>query len=281
MKKIKFIVHPLFILFLFVFIYQGLFNVLIAYLITIILHEFAHYLVANKLGYRLNKFTLMPHGISLSGQNMLFSPKDEVVIALAGPICNLCVAIIGVAMWWLFPVTYVYTDVFVFANFWTGLLNLMPIFPMDGGRVALALLGKKITRKKAFKLLKIVGIVVSGILLAIFLATLFIQVNFTFLIMGIFCLLTVLWEDKTNIYKRSSFLDSKANGLKRGLIVRELAVHQETTLYKLVAQIRSDSITNFRVLKEDLSILGYINENQIEKLIQIYPSSATLSTILS
>ena len=280
MKKIKFTIHPLFILFLFVFIYQGLFDVLLAYLITIVLHEFAHYFVAKKMGYHLNKFTLMPHGISLSGQNVLFSPKDEVIIALAGPLFNVCIAIVGVAVWWLFPVTYVYTDIFIFANACTGLLNFLPIFPMDGGRILLALLGKKISRKRAFKVLKINGIIFSMLLICAFVVTTFLQVNFTFLIMGIFCFLTVLWDDKTNFYERSSFLDSKSTGLKRGLVVRELAVHEQITLYKLVSQVRPDSITNFRVLKEDLSVVGYITENQLEKLVQIYPASATLHTIL-
>lgn len=280
MKKISFRIHPLFILFLFVFIYQGLFEVLLAYLITIILHEFAHYIVAKRMGYHLNKFTLMPHGISLSGQNGLFSPNDEVIIALAGPVFNLIIATVGVAVWWLFPVTYVWTDIFIFANACTGLLNFMPIFPMDGGRILLALLGKKLSRKKAFKILKINGIIISVLLISAFVVTTFLQVNFTFLIMGIFCFLTVLWEDKSNFYERSSFLDSKTGGLKRGLVVRELAVYEQITLYKLVAQVRPDSITNFRVLKDDLSVVGYITENQLEKLIQIYPASATLHTIL-
>lgn len=263
------------------FIYQGLFDVLLAYLITIIIHEFAHYLVAKRMGYHLNKFTLMPHGISLSGQNVLFSYKDEILIALAGPVCNLCIAVLFVALWWIFPVSYVYTEVFVFSNVVTGLLNFLPIFPMDGGRIALAFLGRKHSRKKALKLLKIIGVVLSIILIALFVVSTFFAVNFTFLILGVFCFLTVIWEDKTNVYQRSSFLDSKTASLKRGLSVREIAVHEETTLYKLVSQVKPDSITNFRVLKSDLSVAGYISENELEKLVQIYPASVKLRTILS
>ena len=281
MKKLKFTIHPLFILLMFVFIYQGLFELLLAYLITIILHEFAHYLVANRLGYHLNRFTLMPHGISLSGKNVLFSYKDEILIALAGPLCNFILAILCVALWWIFPVTYVYTEVFVIANVITGAINLLPIFPMDGGRIALAFLGQKITRKRAYGILKIVGLVVSFLLLVSFVITTFFVVKFNLLVMSIFCFLTVIWEDKTNIYQKISFLDSKISGLKNGLVVREVAVHEDTTLYKLVSQVRADSITNFRVLKSDLTVSGYISENQLEKLVQIYPASATLKTILS
>jgi len=91
----------------------------------------------------------------------------------------------------------------------------------------------------------------------------------------------VIWDDKTNFYQKSSFLESKGSNLKNGLIVREMAVWEETTLYKLVSQVRPDSITNFRVLKDDLTTAGYINEKELEKLVQIYPASATLKTILS
>ena len=76
--KLKFSIHPLFVILLFIFILQGLFDVLVAYILTIFIHEYAHFLVANKRGYHLNKFTLMPHGISLSGQNVLFSQSDEI-----------------------------------------------------------------------------------------------------------------------------------------------------------------------------------------------------------
>lgn len=281
LKSLKFTIHPLFIFFIFVLIYQGLFWMLFAYLVTIALHEFAHFLVANKMGYRLNRFTLMPHGISLSGENVLFSVRDEIYIALAGPIFNLCLAVIGTATWWLFPSSYLYTEPFVVANMVTGVLNFLPIFPMDGGRIMLAILGKRFSRSRSMKILRAVGLILSILMVAGFVITTFFTVNFTLLVLGIFCFLTVIWEDKTNIYQRATFLESKASSLKRGLEVRELAVHERTTLYKLVALVKPDTLTNFRVLRDDLTLVGVIRESQLEGLIQIYPASATLQTILS
>lgn len=281
LKSLKFTIHPLFIFFVFVLIYQGLFWMLFAYLITITLHELAHFLVANKMGYRLNRFTLMPHGISLSGENVLFSVRDEIYIALAGPVFNLCLAVIGTATWWLFPGSYQYTEPFVVANLVTGLLNFMPIFPMDGGRVMIAVLGKRFSRPRAMKILRVVGLILSILMIVGFVITTFFTVNFTLLVLGIFCFLTVIWEDKTNIYQKTTFLESKVNSLKRGLTVRELAVHEQTTLYKLVALVKPDTLTNFRVLRDDLTLVGIIRENQLERLVQIYPASATLQTILS
>ena len=233
------------------------------------------------MGYHLNTFNLMPHGISLSGKNILFSYKDEIIIALAGPFVNIILAILGFALWWIFPESYIYTKLFVFANLFTGLINFLPVFPMDGGRVMLALLSKKHSRNKALKITTYTGIITSFLLVLGFVVSTFFVVNFTLLTLGIFCFFTASFQDKTSVYERSNFLDNKNLSLNQGLIVRELAVSENTTLYKIVSQIRQDSITNFRVIDKNLKTLGIIEEKQINKLIQIYPATTTLKTILT
>jgi len=279
--NIKFKIHPLFILFVFIFVLRGLFDVLVAYLLVLLIHEYAHFLMANKLGYHLNTFNLMPHGVSLSGKNILFSYKDEIMIALAGPFINIILSICGFALWWIFPESYVYSSLFVFANLFTGLINFLPVFPMDGGRIMLALLSRKYPRNKALKIITYLGVITSTLLIVGFVISTFFSVNFTFLTLGIFCFFTVTFQDKTSVYERSNFLDNKNLSLSHGLIVRELAVSENTTLYKIVSQIRQDSITNFRVIDKNLKTLGVIEEKQIDKLIQIYPATTTLKTILT
>ncbi len=279
--KIKFFIHPLFVVLVLVFALQGLFDVLVAYILTIFIHEYAHFLVANKRGYHLNKFTLMPHGISLSGQNVLFSQSDEITIALAGPICNLVISIVGFALWWIFPETYVYSQVFVFANLITGIINFLPVFPMDGGRIFLAVLSQKMSRTKALNVTKIVGVCVSVCFVFLFVISSFFEVNFTFLSLGLFLFFTSIWDDKTSYYERSHFLSNKNFSLKRGILVREIAVIEDTMLYKLVAKIRQDSITNFCVVNSKMEKVGFLEEKQIEKLVEIYPATTTLKTILN
>ena len=279
--KFKFSVHPLFVIFLILFLAMGLFDVLLAYILTLFIHEYAHFVVASKRGYSLNKFRLMPHGISLSGQNVLFSYKDEIIIALAGPMINLFISVVFFAVWWIFPEAYVYTSLFVFANLVTGLLNFLPVFPMDGGRILLAILSKNKSRTGAFKIVKIVGICVSFLLVILFFVSTFFYVNYTFLTLGLFCFFTTIFEDKNIIYERAHFLDNKNFSLKKGLVVREIAVTEDTTLYRLVREIRQDSLTNFRVLNKKLTTIGIIEEKQIENLIKVYPATATLKMILS
>ena len=62
--------------------------------------------------------------------------------------------LIIVSLWWFFPSTYSITEMFYASNLSTILFNLLPIFPLDGGRVLLGALASKTERKKAFKITK-------------------------------------------------------------------------------------------------------------------------------
>lgn len=279
--KFKFMIHPLFIIFACILIYLNYFAMLLSYIITIILHELAHSIVANKLGYKLNIINLMPHGASLSGENRFFSAKDEILVALAGPALNLILAIFGCAIWWLFPNTYFYTQTFVYANIITAVINCLPVFPLDGGRVLLALLSKNYTKTKAIKKVRLLGIITSCLLLLSFVITTFFIPNYTLLIFGSFLFITAIIEDKKSYYTHIGIFQSKALYLNKGLKIRKLAVLDTMPLYKLLTSITPDSLTEFTVLNKDYKIIGKITEKQLENFIQIYPANTCLNVILT
>ena len=258
MKKFKFMIHPLFIVLSALLVYFGYFFLLLSYIITVILHEFAHSFVASKLGYKLNQINLMPHGASLSGDNRFFSARDEVLVAIAGPALNIILAILGCAVWWIFPSTYFYTQQFVYANVVTAVINFLPIFPLDGGRVLLAVMSRNGQRTKAIKKVRLIGIILSSVILVGFVMTVFFTPNYTMLIFGSFLFITSILEDKQEYYRP-----------------------QNIPLYKLISAVTPDSITEFNVIDENYKVIGKISELQLEKLIQIYPASTTLKLILS
>ena len=281
MKKFKFMIHPLFIVLSALLVYFGYFFLLLSYIITVILHEFAHSFVASKLGYKLNQINLMPHGASLSGDNRFFSARDEVLVAIAGPALNIILAILGCAVWWIFPSIYFYTQQFVYANVVTAVINFLPIFPLDGGRVLLAVMSRNGQRTKAIKKVRLIGIILSSVILVGFVMTVFFTPNYTMLIFGSFLFITSILEDKQAYYSHIGLFESKSSHLNRGLKLRALAVSQNIPLYKLISAVTPDSITEFNVIDENYKVIGKISELQLEKLIQIYPASTTLKLILS
>ena len=280
MAKFKLSVHPLFLVFCAVLIYLGYFFVLLAYLITIILHELAHSFVAQKLGYRLNHIQLMPYGASISGQSHFFSIKDEILVAIAGPIANVILAVICCALWWIFPDTYFITQQFVYANTITAIINCLPIFPLDGGRVLLAILSRNGNRNKAISRVRYVGIGLSSFLIVGFFITVFFVPNYTLLVFGAFLFVSSILEDKNSYYDHIGLFENKSSHLQKGLKLREIAVPESMQLYKLLTAVTPDSLTNFSVIDKEYKVLGKIKEADLEKLIEIYPANTTLGLIV-
>ena len=136
-NKVRWYVSPLLIVMIAALIACGYVFDCIIYFSTIVLHELAHAEVSLRLGYSLDRFALMPYGASLKGEFEGVRAKDEILIAVAGPLFNVVVAVICTALWWLVPTSYAFTDRLVAANVFTALFNLLPIFPLDGGRALL------------------------------------------------------------------------------------------------------------------------------------------------
>ena len=166
--KLKFSIHPLFILFGIYFAITGKVFSFLIYTLTAVLHEFGHYCQAEKLGYRLVKLQLLPYGAVISGDLEGLRFKDEVVVALAGPITNIFVALFFLALWWLFPEVYPYTDTIMQANLSLGLINLIPAYPLDGGRVLRAGLSRVCSRKTALRVSLVTAIILAFFLVGIF-----------------------------------------------------------------------------------------------------------------
>jgi Zn-dependent protease/predicted transcriptional regulator len=125
----------------------------------VVLHELGHALAARHYGIRTPRITLLPIGGLAEMERMPDNPWHEVVVAVAGPLVN--VAIAGLLIYG-FGAT-LSEQAFASmespsATFWSRLaavnivlvvFNMIPAFPMDGGRVLRALLSTKMSRKKA------------------------------------------------------------------------------------------------------------------------------------
>ena len=109
---------------------------------SVLLHEFGHALAARRYGIRTAHITLFPFGGVAAIQGMPRNPMQELVIAVAGPAVNAAIFVGAGAMWaltgwgWLAWLAGI--------NLVMGLFNLIPAFPMDGGRVFRALLATQL-----------------------------------------------------------------------------------------------------------------------------------------
>ena len=127
--------HPLFLAVGVWYAFTGeLFLFLISTLVAV-QHECAHAFAAAKLGYKLRSIVLMPFGAVIDGDMRGISLKDELFVAACGPLCNLLTAVFFVALWWFVPTMYAFTDTAFYASLSIGVINLLPAYPLDGGRI--------------------------------------------------------------------------------------------------------------------------------------------------
>jgi Zn-dependent protease len=148
--------------------------VLLAVFGCVALHEVGHALAAKAFGIRTRDITLYPIGGVASLERMPERPLHEIVIALAGPAVNVVIAaglFAAVAIASALPAAWFSSgpdlaDLFIARLFWANvflaLFNLLPAFPMDGGRVLRAVLSLGMSRLRATKVAATVGAVVAA-----------------------------------------------------------------------------------------------------------------------
>ncbi|EDM75519.1 SREBP protease/CBS domain [Plesiocystis pacifica SIR-1] len=124
----------------------------------VLLHEFGHALVARRFGIETRRITLLPIGGVAELERSPEDPKAELWIALAGPAVNLAIAgalaLVGVLSGALTAggLPGVVLGGLLYANVMLGVFNLVPAFPMDGGRVFRAWAQQRHGRLKATRM---------------------------------------------------------------------------------------------------------------------------------
>ena len=206
MKKL-----PINFSFIFVFFWFFLTNKIyefLIFLIVLIIHELGHYIIAKKRGYKLTKFNISMFGAELNYEK-LYSVNDELIIALSGPIFNIFSAFLMFSLWWIFPGIYVYTKTFCFFSLCLGLFNLLPAYPLDGGRVLISALSLKYDEKNALKLIKYNNLFLSLIFFIFFIISCFFEFNLTFILMIIFLFSGFFEAENRGKYQLMSLIKEK------------------------------------------------------------------------
>ncbi len=151
---------------------------IVSLFVCIVLHEYGHALTARRYGVKTRDIILSPIGGVARLEQLPDKPMQEFFIALAGPLVNvaICFAMVPYFMWYSFDGLWEVVEAYrhqggtSFSDFSVNFLpllfllnillagfNLLPAFPMDGGRVFRALLSLRFGRRRATRIASLLG----------------------------------------------------------------------------------------------------------------------------
>ncbi len=252
---------------------QGLFVFL--YFVAVFLHELAHYVVARRLFYCAQQIKLGIFGATLVGQFDDMPAKDTVKIALAGPFCNVICAICCLASWWLYPTLYPITHQFYVANITMAVTNLLPLYPLDGGRIVFALVAKT-CNGKILIVVKRAKTVVSVMLFVLFVVSLFTGDNLFSVGLFALCLATV--EVCPTGYVKCAFLRRRLNF---GMEKKTLVYQQDTPLSAVTKRIKGNYLYCLEIVDSQLHVVATLDYQQLEDAVVTLPPTTKLCQIVS
>ncbi len=209
----KVVIHPLFFAAIIACAFFGGLPTALIYFLTALLHESGHIFCASRMGFECEKVQIMPYGAAAVCDIEGIRAGDEIKLALAGPMVNAATCVSLAGLWWFFPTSYAYTDVVMQANLSMLVINLVPCYPLDGGRVAGCLLTKLFGKRVSDVVLRSASGVAAVVLAVFFFLSGF---NPTFLSFALFLLCSALQKSQ----KAGVINFSGKAKLKRGVEVK-------------------------------------------------------------
>jgi Zn-dependent protease len=238
--------------------------------VCVVLHEFGHALTARRFGVQTKSITLLPIGGLANIQDVPEKPKQELQMTIAGPLVNLAIALV---LYIIIKLTVGFEGVeykeitlnnflhlLLSVNIIIAVFNLLPAFPMDGGRVFRAALNIKMSREKATRIAMRIG---QGFGLLFILAGLY--VNPFLVLIGLFVMGSAWFE----------YQQIKSQGFLGDYKVEDITLKEFTTLHpddelKKAIDIMLNTQQKHFIVQHDDKIDGILTKDNIIKGLSTY-----------
>ncbi|MCG0275264.1 MAG: site-2 protease family protein [Thermosediminibacteraceae bacterium] len=214
---IKVRLHFLFLMILAAGLAAGFYGEVAAALLALLVHEASHILAARMLGIEVEELELLPFGGRMSIKGLYhYSFEAEVMVILAGPLGNLSLAAMFIALVYQNFLPWDVGYLFIRYQLALGLFNLIPALPLDGGRIFMLWLSQMVSFISAVRIAARIGRALAFFLWALFwVAAIKGNYNMDFLMSGIFLFLAAAEEEKRAPLMFFSYMTRKRENLMR------------------------------------------------------------------
>lgn len=163
-------IHPVLLIFIIISFLTGTFTELMTILMIVLIHELGHFTAAKLCGWRIRGIMLWVFGgVMETDENGTKPFHEEVLVTLAGPIQHVLIYFMLLFLSGSQAVLPTILDVAYFYNTVLLLFNLLPIWPLDGGKLMFLIFSKKFPYRKAYDYVIIFSLCINMILILVLL----------------------------------------------------------------------------------------------------------------
>jgi Zn-dependent protease/CBS domain-containing protein len=244
----------------------------------VLLHELGHALAARRYGIQTRNIILLPIGGLAQLERMPEKPRQEIVVAVAGPMVNVAIAALLAGL-----LVALHREVSVadfggglvesllVLNVWMVLFNLIPAFPMDGGRVLRALIALRLDYARATQIASVVG---QGIALLFGVVGLF-SGQLMLLFVALFVFLAA-GEEHALVQTRSSIGGLPVHA---AMVTEFVTLDSTDPLRRAVDHLMAGSQADFPVLQGRAPI-GVLTRADLVKALQQHGADAAIGDVV-
>ena len=271
LKHIAIKINPLLLVMTLVWVMSGFWKQAPVIYILLVVHELAHAVAAMAFNVRVHELELLPFGASVKMDNIFEGhPVKEAVIAAIGPITSLMCAITACALRTYFP--YFISAELELAEQYAYLIvyfNLLPVLPLDGGRILRAIISRRCDFSRATSITSIAGAVAGGLMFAWGIVSVFIKKpDMLSALLGLFLIFSALDQYKYGKFELAKCLLNRQKTQHKcdSLYIKELAIREDMKITRIIKLLKDDDkYYVFKVLDKNMQVKGDFDEQFLQQ----------------
>lgn len=233
---------------------------------SVVLHEMCHIAVARRYDIQPSCIRITPAGLSAEIQDRGLSRHALLWIYAAGPVINLILFVASSLARIALPQIKEELDLVSRTNLMLALFNLIPAFPLDGGRILQQLLSGSIGLLAAGRVIRILAWILSVFILMAGVFQFYINGNnVSLIIIGIYIPIAISDARMESAFMNiRQILYRRSRLLKKGIYpARDLVVLKSTRVDEILKNMDFDRFHIIHVLDDDLCLAGVFTENEV------------------
>lgn len=261
--------HPLFTLIMIGSAITGYFLEAVTLFGIVLVHEMGHLAAANGFGWRVREVQLLPFGGVLVVDELGTAPtREELIVSLAGPLQHIWMILVALLMKWVDVGASSWWDYFIEANLMIGLFNLIPVMPLDGGKVMQSLLGYLLSYHNTILYTAWISMILSLAIIVIAIIQLISgHLPLNILVIGIFLLVSNWYAYRQLPYHFFRFLIGRGNRmsqlLSRGTLAQPIVITRHRTMAETLKLFMREKYHLIYIVGETGRIQAVLPEQQL------------------